>query len=314
MKGKRGTSQETWGTALAALSAWLFLTGSAPAGTVEPIRFPSVDGEPIAGLLSLPDGPGPFAAVVTIHGGTGGASEAQLRSHAAPDSNSQTVQEFHARGWAVFAIDYRPDAVFGLERADVVAGIRHLRGDGRIDPDRIAVFGGSHGGHLGLLAAIDMGEEIACLGVGSPWMTDPRLYAEGDIDEPPLSVVPPRQRPVLQRRLAEIRSHLEKLRAAGADVPALLDSYSAKAQADRIRVPTLFLTSRGDVVVPHDFVASTIEAMMAAGRTVEVYTAQASPHGFYWARGPLPETPVLAEERAAALAIITSFFEGCLDP
>jgi dipeptidyl aminopeptidase/acylaminoacyl peptidase len=57
-----------------------------------------------------------------------------------------------------------------------VAGIRFAKTLDKIDPTRVGVLGGSHGGHLALRAAEVMGAELECVAVGSPWMTNPRVY------------------------------------------------------------------------------------------------------------------------------------------
>ena len=65
-------------------------------------------------------------------------------------------------GYAVASIDYRltTEAIFPAQIVDVKAAIRHLRASAAtygIDPNRIAVFGSSAGGHLSALAGTSGG-------------------------------------------------------------------------------------------------------------------------------------------------------------
>lgn len=101
--------------------------------------------------LFLPDkGEGPFPLVVHIHGGGfmfGDKADGQLIP----------VLPALKRGFAVASINYRlsGEARFPAQIQDVKAAIRWLRahaGEFRLDPTRIAVWGGSAGGHLAALA------------------------------------------------------------------------------------------------------------------------------------------------------------------
>ena len=74
---------------------------------------------------------------------------------AAPNNLSPTITAFNEQPWAILAISYRAGngALFGMEQDDVVAGIRFAKTLAKIDPNRVGVVGGSHGGHLALVAA-----------------------------------------------------------------------------------------------------------------------------------------------------------------
>jgi len=156
------------------------------------MQYPSSDGKMIPCVLSIPQGSGPFPMLVTIHGGQGNRDLGYIRTMAAPNGLSPTITAFNEQPWAILAISYRAGngALFGMEQDDVVAGIRFAKSLPKIDSDRVGVVGGSHGGHLALVAAEKMGREFLCVAVGSPWMTDPVVYMTGDPTKPPLSKVP----------------------------------------------------------------------------------------------------------------------------
>lgn len=95
--------------------------------------------------LYLPEGEGPFPAVLTVHGGgwTGGAKEA-FRSMA---------QQLAARGFVAATVEYRlaTESPFPGAVEDCKAAVRWMRANAetyRIDPDRVGAVGGSAGGHL----------------------------------------------------------------------------------------------------------------------------------------------------------------------
>lgn len=92
----------------------------------------------------------PGIGLVLVHGGgwkTGSKEDYQYYG-----------QQFAHRGFTTVCINYRlvPDGRFPKQVQDVKCAIRWLRQNAKelgVDPERIAVMGGSAGGHLSLLAA-----------------------------------------------------------------------------------------------------------------------------------------------------------------
>ena len=285
---------------------------------VTEMQYPSSDGKMIPCVLSMPKGDGPFPVLVTIHGGQGNRDLGYIRTMAAPNNLSPTISAFNEQHWAILAISYRAGngALFGMEQDDVVAGIRFAKGLPKVDPDRVGVVGGSHGGHLALVAAEKMGREFLCLAVGSPWMTDPVVYMTGDPSRPPLSEVPAEAREALMQNGRRIAAGMRRGRnLSEEEFAAFITKHSIEASADKIIVPTLFITSRGDDQAPHALIAPMIERMKRGGKEVQVYTAQKSPHGFYWARTVSAardlrgeKTPQEAEEELNARRTMIEFF------
>lgn len=117
------------------------------------VEFGCHDGGALLGDLYVPDGVGPFPALVGVHGG--GWQQGSRTSY------QYWGPYLAARGYALLAIDYRlaapnrpgyPDAVH-----DVRAAVRFLKGEAetfKIDPGRIALIGDSAGGHLATLVAL----------------------------------------------------------------------------------------------------------------------------------------------------------------
>jgi len=102
-----------------------------------------------------PSGP-PVPLAVYIHGGGWSAGD-KLKD----DYYNLVKPKLLAQGVAVASIDYRfaPRDLFPAQIIDVAYAVRYLRSNAkkkRIDPDRIAAFGSSAGGHLAsLLGTVD---------------------------------------------------------------------------------------------------------------------------------------------------------------
>lgn len=99
----------------------------------------------------VPDGDGPFPAIIFLHGGGWRFGDRRL----APD-----LRRFFAEsGFVMVSIDYRlsGEAIFPAAVIDTKTAIRWLRrhaADYNIDPERIGLWGSSAGGHLAAMAAL----------------------------------------------------------------------------------------------------------------------------------------------------------------
>lgn len=98
--------------------------------------------------LYLPEGPGPYPAVVFVHGGP-------VPAGARPTPRDWPTLTGYARyvaghGAAAVTVDHRLHAFTDYERAaeDVAAAVERVRADPRVDADRIALWFFSGGGPL----------------------------------------------------------------------------------------------------------------------------------------------------------------------
>jgi dienelactone hydrolase len=126
-------------------------TGAGPGGR---IPFQSIAGargpaNGLDGTLKLPPGSGPFPVVIVLHGCGGLGSNQKL-----------WAERLNGWGYAAFVLDsFGPRGVRSVcaaaaqplvtssDRAsDVISAALWLRGQPGVDPDRIGVLGGSHGG------------------------------------------------------------------------------------------------------------------------------------------------------------------------
>jgi dipeptidyl aminopeptidase/acylaminoacyl peptidase len=117
------------------------------------VRYPSMDGQTVPGLLYMPRHTEELPpAVVTVHGGPTWLTQVTW---------DPLIQHMVSRGWIVLAPNYRGSTGYGREwqlasrfdfgggeTLDVVAAADYLAREGLADPARIAVTGTSWGGYL----------------------------------------------------------------------------------------------------------------------------------------------------------------------
>ncbi|MCE2766009.1 MAG: prolyl oligopeptidase family serine peptidase [Fimbriimonadaceae bacterium] len=154
------------------------------------LTYPSIDGRETKAVLSMPVGKGPFPLIVTVHGGNSEKPYGYLRTMAAPNRLSSIVNDMNNQPWAILAVSYR-NGLMGVADDDVIAGIRFGAALDKVDKNKVAIVGGSHGGYKVLQAAIRMGTEIRCVSAGSPWMVDPITFMKADTTKPPFSNLKP---------------------------------------------------------------------------------------------------------------------------
>src|SRR5690554_2934000 len=110
------------------------------------IEFARPGNESLTLDASVPDGAGPFPAVVIVHGG--GFVRGTKTSYVTP-----LFPVFNEAGFAWFSINYRlaPKHPFPAAIEDVEAAIRWVKkhaAEYKVDTRRIALLGESAGGHL----------------------------------------------------------------------------------------------------------------------------------------------------------------------
>lgn len=131
---------------LSVLAAGLATSQPATFTTTRDVEYASTGGISLKLDLYVPDGPGPYPAVVFIHGGGWSGGDKSL------NVNSSRVRQA-SRGYVVASINYRlsGQATFPAQSYDCKAALRWLRANAsryRIDPARIGLWGSSAGGHL----------------------------------------------------------------------------------------------------------------------------------------------------------------------
>lgn len=118
--------------------------------------------------IYLPDeGAGPFPVIVSIHGGA-------FMMGDKGDQQVVPMLQGVKKGYAVISVNYRlsGEALFPKNIQDIKAAIRWIKanaGKYKLDPTRIAAWGGSAGGNLSALAGTSGGvRELEDLTLGNP--------------------------------------------------------------------------------------------------------------------------------------------------
>jgi alpha-L-fucosidase 2 len=115
------------------------------------VEYSRPDGKPLLLDIHVPDGPGPFAAAIVVHGG--GFDQGTQKSYVGP-----VLDVLTKAGFAWFSIDYRlaPDYYFPQPVEDVDNAIRWVKKNAaeyHVDPSKIALMGESAGAYLIAYAA-----------------------------------------------------------------------------------------------------------------------------------------------------------------
>jgi dienelactone hydrolase len=206
-------------------------------------------------LLTRPDGPAPYPAVLLVHGGP---------EWTYPDDLDSWEQALADNGYAVVKVNYRGStggtvawrtALHGgnigfPEVEDVVAGLDNLVARGVVDPRRVAVEGWSWGGYVSLLAAGTHPDRFAAVVAGIPVCDS--VMAHRDCS-------PPQQ--------------AYDLAIMGGGPDELADLYAQRSPityVDQVRAPVLIIAGEHDSACPVRQVRHYVDALEARSANVEL--------------------------------------------
>jgi dipeptidyl aminopeptidase/acylaminoacyl peptidase len=200
--------------------------------------------------------------IVVSHGGpTGMASDAFSLGYQFWTSRGIAILDVNYSGSSGFGREYR-DRLRGrwgeLDVADCVAGARAMADQGRADPDRLVIMGGSAGGYTALQALVS--SDVFAAGVSS--------YGVGDLE-------------ALARDTHKFESRY--LDGLVGPYPAQVEVYRDRSpvhHVDRLASPLLLLQGAEDVVVPPDQAKMMAAAVRAKGLPVALIIFSGEGHGF----------------------------------
>ena len=135
----------------AAAAATLRTQPSAPVVTRTDLVYGRVEGSALLANIAYPDGPGPRAAILSVHGG-------RWRAGNRTDASSIRVQQWAEFGFFAMSIDYRlvggsPAPAAYLDTRCAIRWLHAHAADYGVDPGRLYLIGQSAGGQLVSLAA-----------------------------------------------------------------------------------------------------------------------------------------------------------------
>lgn len=252
---------------------------------VHDVSVPSTDGTVLRGYLRLPDGPGPHPGVVLLHGGRGGSP---LR--ASVMARSRVAAGLLAAGYAVISAGFRRHAWMRGEVDDAVAAYHYLAAHPRVDADRIAFLGNSHGGAIALVAA-------------------PRTAAKAIVEYCAPTDAEPMVRFLtsssLRARNPLVREAMDDLKAiTGGTFDECPEVYRAMSPAYRvweIQCPVLIVHGSRDGLVPVTHAYILRDALEAAEKPHEMHIFPRMPHSF-----PFQNRPEAADAITRTVAFLAS--------
>ncbi len=222
----------------------------------------------------IPEGPGPFAAAIIVHGGAWVAGDRR-------NSVLPLFQPLADARIATFSISYRlagpgPDGFkmskdvsqilsLGTAIDDVrqaVVYVKTYASEYRVDPERIALIGESAGAQLASMAALRPGSKGAVRGVVA-------FYGPSDLVKfvQTSVLIPDNIRRSLQG------SALETLLFAG------LRELSPVTWVNQGAPPFLLIHGTADILVPFDQSRELCDKLRQAGVSCEVYAEKGGHHG-----------------------------------
>lgn len=236
---------------------------------VEPflIHYPSKDGKwQISAFVYVPynaERNGKNAAVVYIHGGP----EAQLQNFLV-----RSIQYLVNQGFFVIAPNYRGSTGYGKEfqdanrfdmgggdLEDVISAADWMVKTGYVDTKKIAVFGGSYGGYLSMMAVTKAPDRFAA---GVPWIPFVNWFT------------------VFENTSSELREFiLANMGDPGKDVARFKDR-SPIYFVDQIKAPLLLLAGGNDPRCPKTEAEQVVQAIKKRGGVVEFKIYENEGHGF----------------------------------
>lgn len=215
--------------------------GLTTVATVRPIEYAAGDGMAIPGFLTLPPGREPkgLPLIVLVHGGPAAHDDGEF------DWWSQALA---TQGYAVLQANFRGSdlspkfeaAGFGewgrKMQTDLSDGIRHLAGDGLIDPQRVCIVGASYGGYAAL-AGVTLQTDVYRCAVAVAGVADPAGFLRWLRDS--------------NRGNVGIDSrYLDRFMGVSGSSDQALAAISPLAHANALQVPVLLIHGKDDTVVP----------------------------------------------------------------
>ncbi len=239
---------------------------------MRPITFTSRDGKTIHGYITLPKeaiAGEKVPLVVNPHGGPQGIRDSW--------GFNPEAQLFASRGYATLQVNFRISGGYGKEflesgfkqigrkaMDDVEDGLQYVIEQGWVDKDRVAIYGGSHGGYAVLRGLTKTPDLYAC---GVDYVGVSNLFTF-------MKTIPPYWKPYL-KIIKEIW-YDEDVAAE----KAIMKEVSPVYQIDKVTKPLFVVQGANDPRVNIDESDQIVEALRAKGYDVPYMVRYDEGHGF----------------------------------
>ncbi len=240
--------------------------------TMKPITFKSRDGLTIHGYITLPEGykkGQKLPLIVNPHGGPQGVRDSW--------GFNPEAQLFASRGYATLQVNFRISGGYGKEfqnsgygqigrkaMDDVEDGIAYVIKQGWVDKDKVAIYGGSHGGYAVLRGMTKTPDLYAC-GVDYVGVSNLHTFME---------TIPPyweKFKPLLYKIWYDPTVPEQK---------AIMDEISPALHVDKIKKPLFVVQGANDPRVNIDEADQIVESLRKRGVEVPYMVKYDEGHGF----------------------------------
>lgn len=240
--------------------------------TMKPIKFQSHDGLTLYGYITLPADykkGQKLPLIVNPHGGPQG-----IRDYWGFNPEAQL---FASRGYATLHVNFRVSGGYGKEflkagfgqigrkaMDDVEDGVDYAIAQGWVDKDRVAIYGGSHGGYAVLRGMTKTPEKYAC-GVDYVGVSNLHTF---------MGTIPPyweKYRELLYKIWYNPEIPEEK---------AIMDEISPALHVDKITKPLFVVQGANDPRVNIDEADQIVESLRSKGVEVPYMVKYDEGHGF----------------------------------
>jgi acetyl esterase len=248
----------------------LFPLSGLPATAAEfkDVLYGEVQGVRLTLDAHVPDGPGPFPAVILVHGGGWVAGDKQQYIN-------YLFKPLADADFAWFSINYRlaPQHKFPAPADDVEQSIRFVKANAakyRVDPRRIALIGESAGGHLVSYVGVQSHGPARVAAVVALYGIHDFITACQEWKPLPTEVL-----------------QLFGIGAVDATTAPALIKASPVVYVTRNSPPFLLMHGSKDEDVPHEQSVEMCGRMKQAGASCELITIDGAPHGMdHWEPHP----------------------------
>jgi acetyl esterase/lipase len=219
-------------------------------------------------------------AIIDVVSGVWRSDRGKIRDH----TMAQVYHIFCSHGYTVFAI--RPGSRTRYTGAEMVAhvklGIRHVKqhaADYKIDPDRLGLTGASAGGHLAVLAAVTPEE-------GKPDASQPPLRQSTKVKAaaiffPPTDFLDWNGKPADLDKLGDLLFLGGIKGQSEEEIKERARQLSPARMVNGPTIPFLLIHGDADPLVPLQQSQKMVEALQAAGSSVELIVKKGGGHPWF---------------------------------